>query len=119
MDTGIWKQFAIPAPLHLSDQTLAECGGLLTKNAATCVCIWELQKMTLLWKEVDSLYKAASGPRSAAVAAAIGSVVVNGWLGFCAKKHHQRIDLSGRLLRLLPERPNIHTPEKDHARGRG
>ncbi|GMP57589.1 hypothetical protein CsSME_00021609 [Camellia sinensis var. sinensis] len=61
MDTGIWKQFAIPAPLHLSDQTLAECGGrimlvgLLTKNAATCVCIWELQKMTLLWKEVDRM----------------------------------------------------------------
>ncbi|CAL5348230.1 unnamed protein product [Camellia sinensis] len=122
MDTGIWKQFAIPAPLHVSDQTLAECGGrimlvgLLTKNAATCVCIWELQKMTLLWKEVDSLYKAASGPRSAAVAATIGGVVVNGWLGFCAKKHHQRINLSGRLLRLLPERPNIHTLEKERER---
>ncbi|KAL0335958.1 UNVERIFIED_CONTAM: F-box only protein 6 [Sesamum radiatum] len=29
--------------------------GLLTKNAATCVCIWELQKMTLLWKEVDRM----------------------------------------------------------------
>ncbi|KAL5762445.1 hypothetical protein ACOSP7_018709 [Xanthoceras sorbifolium] len=59
--TGMWKQFIIPAPLHLSDHTLAECNGrimlagLLTKNAATCVCIWELQKMTLLWKEVDRM----------------------------------------------------------------
>ncbi|GLT38875.1 hypothetical protein SLA2020_130930 [Shorea laevis] len=61
MITGVWKQFIIPTPLHLSDQTLAECEGrimlvgLLTKNAATCVCIWELQKMTLLWKEVDRM----------------------------------------------------------------
>ncbi|XP_075484590.1 F-box only protein 6-like [Primulina tabacum] len=61
MDTEIWKQFLIPGPPHLSDHTLAECGGrimlvgLLTKNAATCVCIWELQKMTLLWKEVDRM----------------------------------------------------------------
>ncbi|KAL0297113.1 UNVERIFIED_CONTAM: F-box only protein 6 [Sesamum radiatum] len=59
--TGTWKQFAIPAPPHLSDHTIAECGGrimlvgLLTKNAATCVCIWELQRMTLLWKEVDRM----------------------------------------------------------------
>ncbi|KAK6160413.1 hypothetical protein DH2020_003794 [Rehmannia glutinosa] len=61
MENGIWKQFVIPTPPHLSDHTLAECGGrimlvgLLTKNAATCVCIWELQKMTLLWKEVDRM----------------------------------------------------------------
>ncbi|TYH84290.1 hypothetical protein ES332_D02G187900v1 [Gossypium tomentosum] len=61
MDTGVCKQFIIPAPLHLSDHSLAECKGrimlvgLLTKNAATCACIWELQKMTLLWKEVDRM----------------------------------------------------------------
>ncbi|CAA3029995.1 F-box only protein 6-like isoform X1 [Olea europaea var. sylvestris] len=61
MVSGVWKQSIIPAPLRLNDQTLAECGGrimlvgLLTKNAATCVCIWELQKMTLLWKEVDRM----------------------------------------------------------------
>lgn len=61
MVTGVWKQYIIPAPPHLTDHTLAECGGrimlvgLLTKNAATCVCIWELQKMTLLWKEVDRM----------------------------------------------------------------
>ncbi|XP_021899734.1 F-box only protein 6 [Carica papaya] len=61
MVTGMWMQFLIPAPLHLTDHILAECGGrimlvgLLTKNAATCVCIWELQKMTLLWKEVDRM----------------------------------------------------------------
>ncbi|KAI4343400.1 hypothetical protein L6164_010752 [Bauhinia variegata] len=61
MVTGVWKQYIIPAPVHLTDHTLAECDGrimlvgLLTKNAATCVCIWELQKMTLLWKEVDRM----------------------------------------------------------------
>ncbi|KAM3705992.1 hypothetical protein ACB098_03G119300 [Castanea mollissima] len=61
MVNGVWKQYIIPAPLHLTDYTLAECGGrimlvgLLTKAAATCVCIWELQKMTLLWKEVDRM----------------------------------------------------------------
>ncbi|KAL4280822.1 hypothetical protein GQ457_03G009420 [Hibiscus cannabinus] len=61
METGACKQFIIPAPLHLSDHALAEYKGrimligLLTKNAATCVCIWELQKMTLLWKEVDRM----------------------------------------------------------------
>ncbi|KAK8699473.1 hypothetical protein V6N13_115556 [Hibiscus sabdariffa] len=38
MVTGVWKQFIIPAPIHLSDQTLAECDGrimlvgLLTKK---------------------------------------------------------------------------------------
>lgn len=59
--TGVWKQSIIPTPLHMTDRMLAECGGrimlvgLLTKNAATCVCIWELQKMTLLWKEVDRM----------------------------------------------------------------
>lgn len=59
--TGGWKQFIIPSPLYLTDHTLAECEGqvllvgLLSKNAATCVCIWELQKMTLLWKEVDRM----------------------------------------------------------------
>ncbi|CAA2993850.1 F-box only protein 6-like [Olea europaea var. sylvestris] len=61
MVTGVWKQFIIPSPPHLSDHALAEYGGkimlvgLLTKNVATCVCIWELQKMTLLWKEVDRM----------------------------------------------------------------
>jgi len=61
MATGVWVQYIIPAPLHLSDHTLAECDGrillvgLLTKNAATCICIWELQKMTFLWKEVDRM----------------------------------------------------------------
>ncbi|EPS64620.1 f-box family protein, partial [Genlisea aurea] len=61
VDTGTWKQHPIPSPRHVSDSALAECGGrivlvgLLTKNAATCVCIWELQKMTLLWKEVDRM----------------------------------------------------------------
>ncbi|CAO2828980.1 unnamed protein product [Amaranthus hypochondriacus] len=61
MVSGTWKQFVIPNPPNSTDHNLAECGGriflvgLLTKNAATCVCIWELQKMTLLWKEVDRM----------------------------------------------------------------
>ncbi|RWR87006.1 F-box only protein 6-like protein [Cinnamomum micranthum f. kanehirae] len=61
MASGVWKQYVIPPPPHLTDYTLAESGGriilvgLLTKNAATCVCIWELQRMTLLWKEVDRM----------------------------------------------------------------
>ncbi|KAL6529068.1 F-box only protein 6 [Orobanche hederae] len=62
MENGIWKQAVVPIPTpYLSDHALAECGGkimlvgLLSKNAATCVCIWELQKMTLLWKEVDRM----------------------------------------------------------------
>ncbi|XP_042501632.1 F-box only protein 6-like [Macadamia integrifolia] len=61
MATGVWKQFTIPSPPHLADHAIAQCGGrimlvgLLSKNAATCVCIWELQKMTLLWKEVDRM----------------------------------------------------------------
>lgn len=61
MSSGVWQQFKIPAPPHIMDHTLAECGGrimlvgLLTKNAATCVCVLELQKMTLLWKEVDRM----------------------------------------------------------------
>ncbi|KAF7039520.1 hypothetical protein CFC21_049492 [Triticum aestivum] len=61
VSTGIWIHFIIPLPLHLTDHTLAEFQGkimlvgLLCKNAATCVCIWELQKMTLLWKEVDRM----------------------------------------------------------------
>ncbi|KAK9120106.1 hypothetical protein Scep_018199 [Stephania cephalantha] len=61
MKSGVWKEFAIPAPPYLTDHSLAECRGrvmlvgLLTKNAATCVCVWELQRMTLLWKEVDRM----------------------------------------------------------------
>lgn len=59
--SGIWNQFVIPNPPNSRDLRLAGCGarimlvGLLTKNAATCVCVWELQKMTLLWKEVDRM----------------------------------------------------------------
>ncbi|KAL9256988.1 F-box only protein 6-like protein [Drosera capensis] len=61
LETRVWKQFMVPSPPHSTDYSLAECGGrimlvgLLTKNAATCVCVWELQRMTLLWKEVDRM----------------------------------------------------------------
>ncbi|KAK1318941.1 F-box only protein 6 [Acorus calamus] len=61
MLSNTWRQFVIPLPPHLTDHTLAESDGrlmlvgLLTKNAATCVGVWELQRMTLLWKEVDRM----------------------------------------------------------------
>ncbi|CAA2965280.1 F-box only 6-like isoform X2 [Olea europaea subsp. europaea] len=57
----VWKQILIPAPLHLSDYTVAECGGKLmlvgleNNIAMTCISVWELQKMTLLWKLVDRM----------------------------------------------------------------
>ncbi|CAA0820096.1 F-box only protein 6 [Striga hermonthica] len=60
--SGAWGQVAVPLPPCSGDHALAEGGGgrvlllgLLTKNAATCVCVWELQRMTLLWKEVDRM----------------------------------------------------------------
>lgn len=61
MGSRVWKEYLIPSPPNSTDHYLAECGGrvylvgLLTKNAATCVCVWELQKMMLLWKEVDRM----------------------------------------------------------------
>ncbi|KAL1533590.1 Galactose oxidase/kelch repeat superfamily protein [Salvia divinorum] len=62
VDTGMWRQYVVPNPhMGLSCQALAESGGrimlvgLLTEGAASCVCIWELQMMTLLWKEVDRM----------------------------------------------------------------
>ncbi|KAL9257647.1 F-box only protein 6-like protein [Drosera capensis] len=61
LESGVWKQFLVPNPPHSTEYTLAECEGrimlvaLLTENAATCVCIWELQRLTLLWKEVDRM----------------------------------------------------------------
>lgn len=61
MEFMVWRQYLVPAPPYSRDHALAECGGrimlvgLVTKNAASCVSIWELQKMTLLWKEVDRM----------------------------------------------------------------
>lgn len=61
MDTGVWKEFQIPFPPESRDHALAECGGrimmlgVVTKGSASCVCVWELQKMTLLWTEVDRM----------------------------------------------------------------
>ncbi|XP_006848250.2 F-box only protein 6 isoform X2 [Amborella trichopoda] len=58
---GAWQQLVIPPPPQATDLVLAQCGsrimlvGLLSRNAATCVCVWELQRMTLLWKEVDRM----------------------------------------------------------------
>ncbi|KAL1534421.1 Galactose oxidase/kelch repeat superfamily protein [Salvia divinorum] len=63
VESGIWGECAIPNPPHLviGEHSLAESGGrimlvgLQTENRATCVCVWELQKMTMLWKEVDRM----------------------------------------------------------------
>ncbi|KAH7864914.1 hypothetical protein Vadar_012010 [Vaccinium darrowii] len=61
-ETRVWQQFTVPTPSHLgNDRVIAECGGkimlvgLLTDNTSTCVCIWELQKVTLSWKEIDRM----------------------------------------------------------------
>ncbi|MCH99143.1 F-box only protein 6-like, partial [Trifolium medium] len=57
--TGVWTQHFIQAPLYSSDLELAESGGqimlvgLVTENDVTWVCIWEVQKVTFLLKEVD------------------------------------------------------------------
>ncbi|KAK2399669.1 F-box only protein [Trifolium repens] len=57
--TGVWTQHLLQVPLDSSDIELAESGGqmmlvgLLTENDVTRVCIWELQKVTFLLKEVD------------------------------------------------------------------
>ncbi|KAI3812413.1 hypothetical protein L1987_17121 [Smallanthus sonchifolius] len=61
MESRVWEQYLVPPPPHSRDHALVECGGrimmmgLVTKNAASCVSVWELQKMTLLWKEVDRM----------------------------------------------------------------
>ncbi|KAK9052689.1 hypothetical protein SSX86_029319 [Deinandra increscens subsp. villosa] len=61
MESRVWRQYLVPPPPHSRDHALVECGGrimmvgLVTKNAASCVSVWELQKMTLLWKEVDRM----------------------------------------------------------------
>ncbi|XP_076934018.1 F-box only protein 6-like [Bidens hawaiensis] len=61
MESRVWKQYLVPQPPLSRDLALVECGGrimmvgLVTKSAASCVSVWELQKMTLLWKEVDRM----------------------------------------------------------------
>ncbi|KAL4570107.1 hypothetical protein LXL04_025758 [Taraxacum kok-saghyz] len=61
IESGTWKEYQIPFPPDSGDHALAECGGrimmvgVVRKGAASCVCIWELQKMSLLWKEVDRM----------------------------------------------------------------
>jgi hypothetical protein len=57
--TGVWTQHLIQVPLNTSDLTLVESDGrimlvgLVRENYGECVCIWEVQKMTFLLKEVD------------------------------------------------------------------
>jgi len=53
-----WQQLSIPSPQSMG-HTLAVCKGhiflvgLLSEDASTRICVWELEKMTLLWKEID------------------------------------------------------------------
>ncbi|KAL8201354.1 hypothetical protein R6Q57_012693 [Mikania cordata] len=60
-ESRVWKEYLVPPPPYSRDHALVECGGrimmvgLVTKNTANCVSVWELQKMTLLWKEVDRM----------------------------------------------------------------
>nr|ADD09574.1 F-box family protein [Trifolium repens] len=57
--TGVWAQHFIQVPLQSFFLRLAESDGrimlvgMLRKNDARYVCIWEVQKVTLLLKEVD------------------------------------------------------------------
>lgn len=64
VETCVWQQFTVPTPTHLgNDPVIAECAGkillvgLLTdeSGASTCVCIWQLQKETLSWMEIDRM----------------------------------------------------------------
>ncbi|CAM8988440.1 unnamed protein product [Rhodiola kirilowii] len=61
MASGAWQESIIPAPPYLATMecSLAECRGRImlvgVLKTVTCVCVWELQKMTLLWKEVDRM----------------------------------------------------------------
>ncbi|XP_042008985.1 F-box only protein 6-like [Salvia splendens] len=63
VNTGMWRQYIVPNPPHMSlrGHTVAESEGrimlvgLLKENAASCVCIWELEMTTLLWNEVDRM----------------------------------------------------------------
>ena len=63
VNTGMWRQYVVPAPPHMcwSGHTVAESGGrimlvgLRKEDAASCVCIWELEMTTLQWKEVDRM----------------------------------------------------------------
>jgi hypothetical protein len=57
--TGVWTQHLIQAPLHSAFLNLAESDGrimlvgILRDNDARFVCIWEVQNVTFLLKEVD------------------------------------------------------------------
>ncbi|KAK2399664.1 F-box only protein [Trifolium repens] len=57
--TGVWTQNLIQAPLNSSYLDLAKSDGLLMlagmlrENDATFICIWEVEKVTFLLKEVD------------------------------------------------------------------
>ena len=59
--TGVWAHHLIPAPLLSSDLKLVQCDawimlvGMVKENDVAYVCIWELEKMTFLFKEVDRM----------------------------------------------------------------
>ncbi|XP_047320615.1 F-box only protein 6-like [Impatiens glandulifera] len=64
MLSGVWNHFLVPNPCVLiANRFLVECGGrimlvgLMESEIESCVSvrIWELQKMTLLWKEFDRM----------------------------------------------------------------
>lgn len=63
MVSRVWKQFLVPFPPNSSDHSLAVCGdrimlaALVKEDDAACLCLWQLQKMMLLWNEVDRIPK--------------------------------------------------------------
>lgn len=56
---GVWSQIHAPMRHVLESHTLIECqgriytvGGLRENNLTKCICVWELQRPELEWKEV-------------------------------------------------------------------
>ncbi|XP_047309817.1 F-box only protein 6-like [Impatiens glandulifera] len=62
--SGIWNHILVPNPYTFNaDRFIVECGGRImlvgskVRDIKSCasICIWELEKTTLQWKEVDTM----------------------------------------------------------------
>ncbi|XP_047309783.1 F-box only protein 6-like [Impatiens glandulifera] len=62
--SGIWNHILVPDPyIFMDDRFIVECGGrimlvgsiLIGIKPCVSVCIWELEKTTLQWKQVDTM----------------------------------------------------------------
>lgn len=64
MDDGTWTQIHAPMRHSLDSHMLIECqgmiytvGGLRESSVTKSICVWELQRAALEWKEVDRMPK--------------------------------------------------------------